>query len=136
MKESTDRIIRKIGEVRRRTKSMREAVTYPSPDLEEYVLATTFVKPSSITIGLLGTDGYIFDVITVEELLRNGYKHKGDYEIIISDVDGLVAKVPPSNCHPRKQARVTRKADDEVIESTMSKSLGKKTKSIPRRKLR
>ena len=135
MKESTDGIIRKIGELRRRRKSKREAVTYPSPTLEEYVLATAFVKPSSITIGLLGTDGYIFDVVTVEELLRNGYKHKGDYEIIVSDVDNLVAKVPRGGDQPRKQARVTRNADDEVIESTMAKSFGKKTTSTSRRKL-
>jgi len=56
--------------------------------------------------------------------------------ITISDVDGLVAKVPPSNGHPRRQARVIPNADDEVIESTMTTSFGKKTRSTSRRKLR
>jgi hypothetical protein len=74
------------------------------PDLEDAILSTNAEPLAAVNVGILDKDGFIQEVITLEELMLVGddqtlnlhnYANLGDveYELTISDADYLCAKV-------------------------------------------
>jgi hypothetical protein len=74
------------------------------PDLEDAILSTNAEPLAAINVGILDKDGFIREVITLEELMLAGdsqtlnlqnYANLGEveYELTISEAEYLCAKV-------------------------------------------